>query len=47
MKLNEFSVGVNVDRGQKRAEECILKHSTVRGQEDEEEQAMDVRVSSW
>lgn len=46
MKLNEFSVGVNVDTGQKRAEECVLEHFTVRGQEDEEEQERDVKVSS-
>lgn len=46
MKLNEFSVGVNVDTGQKRAEECVLEHSTIRGQEDEEEQERDVKLSS-
>ena len=46
-KLIEFSVGVNVDTGHKRAEECILEHSTGRGQENEEEQARDMKVSSW
>lgn len=47
MKLNEFFVAVNVDTEQKRAEEWVLRHSTVRGQEDAEEPSGEMKVSSW